>query len=247
MEACAKNHVPLHLELGGKSPQIVLRDANLGRAVPNIVRFLIQNSGQVCYAGTRLLVEEPLRKELVSAISTAFQGVRVGRWDEEADMGPLINAKQQERVLGYLETGQDEGARLAVGGHKMTDEKFARGFFVEPSLFDEVKPEMRIAQEEIFGPVLSVIGFKDPDEALAIANGTPYGLMASVWTDNLQRAVALARGLEAGQVYVNTYFSRDAIGAPFGGYKRSGFGRTQGYETILDYTQLKTVIINAEA
>ncbi|MPZ49010.1 MAG: aldehyde dehydrogenase family protein [Dehalococcoidia bacterium] len=246
MKLCAEHLVPLHLELGGKSPQIVLRDADLEKAIPTIVRQLVSNSGQICYTGTRLLVEESMRKNVVAAVAQEMQRVRVGQWSDDADMGPLINIKQERRVLDYMEIGRDEGARLVVGGGKLAGEKFDRGFFVEPTLFDDVKPGMRIAQEEIFGPVLSTISFSDPEEAVEIANSTKYGLAASVWTNDLRRAVRVAKGIQAGQVYVNTYGWGSVIGAPFGGYKHSGFGRTHGYETILDYTQVKSVIINAE-
>ena len=245
MEACAKNLTPLQLELGGKSPQIVFSDANLGKAVPAIVNALISNSGQVCYAGTRLLVEEPLRESLVDAVAGSFKEVRVGMWHEDVDIGPLINAKQEQRVLSYLESGLEQGAHAVVGGHKMTGSKYAKGFFVEPTVFDHVEPSMRIAQEEIFGPVLSVLSFKDPDEAIAIANGTPYGLVASVWTDSLHRAFSLAKEIEAGQVLINNYMAGSGYGAPFGGYKRSGFGRAGGTEALLSYTHTKSVIINA--
>jgi aldehyde dehydrogenase (NAD+) len=245
MEACARNLIPLHLELGGKSPQVVLRDADLDKAVTAIVGSIVRNTGQICFAGTRVLVEEAMRPQLVSAVAQAMEHVRVGSWYEQVEMGPLISAKQEQRVLNYLSVGHDEGAELVTGGHKMSGPNFERGFFVEPTLFDNVKPEMRIAQEEIFGPVLSVLSFTDPEQALEIANGTQYGLAASVWTNDVRRAVRLARGLQAGQVYVNTYGPTGVIGAPFGGYKKSGFGRTMGSDTILEYTQVKTVVIDA--
>jgi aldehyde dehydrogenase (NAD+) len=246
MEACAQNRIPLHLELGGKSPQVVLGDADLGRAVPSIVRSITLNSGQVCAAGSRVVVERSLHGPLVGALAEAFGKVRVGPWYEEVEMGPLISAKQEQRVLNYLELGRQEGAELVVGGHKLRGEKFDRGFFVEPTIFDRVEPGMRIAQEEIFGPVLSVIPFRDEAEALEIANGTRYGLVASVWTKDVSRAVRLAREIQAGQVSINTTGSRGVIGAPFGGYKHSGFGRTMSAESILEYTQVKTVVINGD-
>jgi acyl-CoA reductase-like NAD-dependent aldehyde dehydrogenase len=245
MEACARNLIPLRVELGGKSPQIVLRDANLARAVPVIARSITMNTGQVCAAGSRLLVSETMRQDLVDAVRAEFEQVRVGPWYEAVDMGPLISAKQEQRVLGYLDIGRDEGAEVVTGGHKLAGEKYDRGFFVEPTIFDRVDPGMRIAQEEIFGPVLSVLTFDDEDEAIAIANGTKYGLSASVWTSDVSRAVRLARGVQAGMITINGFASAGAIGAPWGGFKHSGFGRSMSAESVLDYTQVKTVIINA--
>jgi aldehyde dehydrogenase (NAD+) len=245
MEACARNLIPLRVELGGKSPQIVLRDADLARAVPVIARAITMNTGQVCAAGSRLLVSESMREDLVDAVRAEFGKISVGPWHENADMGPLISAKQEQRVLGYLDIGRQEGAELVTGGHKLAGEKYGKGFFVEPTIFDHVEPTMRIAQEEIFGPVLSVLTFDDEEEAIAIANGTKYGLSASVWTSDVNRAVRLARGVQAGMVTINGFASSGAIGAPWGGYKHSGFGRSMSAESVLDYTQLKTVVINA--
>jgi acyl-CoA reductase-like NAD-dependent aldehyde dehydrogenase len=244
MAACARNLIPLHVELGGKAPQIVLRDANLARAVPSIVRSITLNTGQVCAAGSRVLVSSGLRQDLVGAIADAFGKIRVGPWYEDVQMGPLISARQEQRVLGYLDIGREEGAEIVTGGRKLAGEQYDRGFFVEPTIFDRVTPDMRIAQEEIFGPVLSVLGFDDEDEAIAIANSTRYGLNASVWTSDLSSAIRLARGVQAGQVTVNGFGSFGVIGAPWGGYKSSGFGRTMSAESVLDYTQLKTVIFN---
>jgi aldehyde dehydrogenase (NAD+) len=245
MEACARNLIPLRVELGGKSPQIVLRDADLARAVPMIARSITMNTGQVCAAGSRLLVSENMRQDLVDAVRAEFGKVRVGPWYEDVQMGPLISAKQEQRVLGYLDIGRQEGAELVTGGHKLAGEKYGKGFFVEPTIFDRVDPGMRIAQEEIFGPVLSVLTFTDENEAIAIANGTKYGLSASVWTNDVNRAVRLARGVQAGQVTINGFASSGVIGAPWGGYKHSGFGRSMSADSVLDYTQLKTVVINA--
>ncbi len=244
MAACAENLIPLHVELGGKAPQIVLRDADLERAVPTIVRSITLNTGQVCAAGSRLLVDESVRREVVGAVAEAFRKIRVGPWYEEVDMGPLISAKQEQRVLGYLDIGRAEGAQVVTGGGKLTGGKYDSGFFVEPTVFDQVDPDMRIAQEEIFGPVLSVLSYSDEEQALAIANGTKYGLNACIWTKDVSRAVRLARRVQAGQVTINCFGSRGVIGAPWGGYKHSGFGRTMSADTILDYTQLKTIVID---
>ncbi len=245
MRACADNLVPLHLELGGKTPQIVFRDADLDRAIPTIVRQLTRNAGQICYAGTRLLVDAAIKDDVVAAVEVEMAKVRVGAWNEDVEMGPLINAKQQQRVLDYVGVGVAEGARLVVGGAKPGGASYEDGFFVEPTMFTDVTSDMRIASEEIFGPVLAVLDFEDVDDAIAVANSTPYGLATAVWTRDVGRAVQMAKGVESGQVYVNTFGSAGVVGAPFGGYKRSGFGRNGGPETVREYTQVKAVIVDA--
>ena len=244
MQACAANLIPVHLELGGKSPQVVLRDAPLEKAIPTIVRSITLNTGQICAAGSRVVVDEKIRERVVEGLAEGFAKVRVGPWHQDVDMGPLISARQEERVLAYLDSGREQGAKVVVGGRKLTGEGYDRGFFVAPTIFDEVRPDMRIAQEEIFGPVLSVLGAHDEEHALQIANGTRYGLVASVWTSDVGKAVRLARRIQAGQVSINTLWSGGVIGAPFGGYKSSGFGRTVSAESVLDYTQVKSVIID---
>jgi aldehyde dehydrogenase (NAD+) len=241
MAACAKNLTPLHLELGGKSPQVVFADADLDAAIPAMVAGITLNTGQICAAGSRVVVERSVHREVVGRIAEHMAEVSIGPWHEKVRMGPLINAKQHKRVLGYLDIGRAEGAELVTGGGTPSGAEFDRGFFVEPTLFDQVTPQMRIAREEIFGPVLSVIAVDDEEEAVEVANGTDYGLVASVWTSDVGKAVRMSRRLLAGQVGVNNAIGAGVIGGPFGGYKRSGFGRTMGADAVLEYTQVKTV------
>jgi acyl-CoA reductase-like NAD-dependent aldehyde dehydrogenase len=243
MAACARNHTPLHLELGGKSPQVLLEDADLDAAIPQLTRSITLNTGQICAAGSRVVVDRGIHAEVVRRLAEAFAKIRVGPGTEQIDMGPLISAKQHDRVLGYLKVGREEGAELVTGGGVPAGAKYESGYFVEPTIFDNVAPGMRIAQEEIFGPVLSVLPVDGDGEALEVANGTEYGLVAAVWTSDIGRAIRMARGLQAGQVAVNQALSGGVIGAPFGGYKGSGFGRTMGADSVLNYTQVKTVSI----
>ncbi|WP_129668193.1 aldehyde dehydrogenase family protein [Phytoactinopolyspora endophytica] len=242
MESCARNLTPLHLELGGKSPQVVFPDADLDAAIPAMTMGITLNTGQVCAAGSRVVVHRSIHAEVVERLAAQMRKVTVGPWHQQVAMGPLINQKQHERVLSYIEIGKEQGAELVTGGGRPQGEEFGDGFFVEPTLFDKVSPGMRIAQEEIFGPVLSVIPVDDEAEAIEVANGVDYGLVASVWTRDIGTAVRASRALQAGQVGVNTPIGAGTvIGGPFGGYKNSGFGRTMGADSVLDWTQVKTV------
>lgn len=245
MKLAAGNVVPVMLELGGKSANIVFEDADLDTAVMWAVLAIFTAAGQICTAGSRLLLHEKVHDKVLEKLVARTSQLRVGPALENLDLGPVISESQLSRVLNYIDIGTAEGATLAAGGTRLTEGALAEGYFVAPTIFDGVRSSMRIAQEEIFGPVLSVLTFADEDEALNIANGTQYGLAAAVWTKNLRTAHYLARHLEAGSVYVNRYYP-SGIEAPAGGYKRSGFGRVDGVETLRHFTQLKNVVVNLD-
>ncbi|HUZ70912.1 MAG TPA: aldehyde dehydrogenase family protein [Candidatus Saccharimonadales bacterium] len=241
MRAAAENVTRVGLELGGKSANIVFADANLPAAVAASASGVFFNAGQVCSAGSRILVHEPIRAEFVGRLADSARALRVGDpTDPSTRMGPIISAKQLGRVTGYIATGTEEGARLVTGGARLE----RAGYFVEPTVFTDVRGDMRIAQEEIFGPVASVIGFADEDEAIAIANGTAYSLAAAVWTGDVTRAHRVAHRLRAGTVWVNTYGHTDTR-LPWGGAGGdSGIGRDLGEAALANYTETKTIWIN---
>jgi acyl-CoA reductase-like NAD-dependent aldehyde dehydrogenase len=245
LKLAADHVVPVNLELGGKSANIVFPDAHLDSAVLWALIAIFAGAGQICVAGSRLLLHRRVHDEFLEKLVGQTKRLRVGPALENPDLGPLISQAQLERVLNYVEIGKAEGAVATVGGHRLTEGPLAAGYFVAPTIFDGVKHEMRLAQEEIFGPVLSVITFEDADEAIHIANGTPYGLAAAVWTGSVKTAHYVAQHLEAGSIYVNRYFS-SGVEAPAGGYKYSGFGRADGIEVLRHYTQLKNVIVSLD-
>ena len=247
MAAAAAGLKRIHLELGGKSPNIVFADADLDRAAFGVATGCFGLSGQACAAGTRLLVEESIADQLVERVARTAATFKVGDPLDPATMlGPLVSARQLERVLGYIEPGRRE-ARLVAGGERLgrdaLGERLAGGYFVGPTIFTECRNDMRICREEIFGPVLTVLTFATEDEAIAIAGDTEYGLAAGVWTRDVARAHRVAAQLEAGTVWVNSYGNLPTA-APFGGYKRSGFGREGGREALDTYTQTKNVYID---
>jgi len=240
--AAAQNVIPAVLELGGKSPNIVFADADLEMAIPLIVGAITQNAGQTCSAGSRLLVHASQEEDAIRAIKTRFEAMRIAPGIHDADLGPLISDKQRRRVSELVDVGMSE-AELVSGGQAPTAAALQGGFYYQPTLFAGVSPSAVIAQEEIFGPVLTVTSFHDEAEALEIANSTDYGLVAAIWTRDITRAHRLAEDVRAGQVFINTYGASGGIEMPFGGWRRSGYGREKGFEGLLGYTQTKTVAV----
>jgi aldehyde dehydrogenase (NAD+) len=232
------------LELGGKSPTIMLDDADPALAVDGVLYGCMLYSGQACESGTRLLVPDHLHDEVVDRLVDRTKTISLGPTrDWDTDMGPVVSAEQQARVLGYIETGKAEGAKLACGGGTPDGSGFQHGFWVKPTIFTDVTNSMRIAREEIFGPVLSVLRYSDEAEALAIANDSDYGLVATVWSTDNARALDMAENLEAGTVWINDHHAIDCQ-LPFGGYKQSGVGRELGPNALDPFTEEKNVLLD---
>jgi aldehyde dehydrogenase (NAD+) len=243
VQASAGNLKRLSLELGGKSPDVVFADADLETAVPGAGMAVFANSGQICSAGTRLFVERKVYDEFVGRVADFGKGLKVGNGLEaETQIGPLVSEQQLQRVTGYLAAGQEEGARALSGGARLTEGAYAKGFFVPPTVFADVKDDMRIAREEIFGPVISAIPFTDIDDVIRRGNATTFGLGSGVWTRDLSKAHRLAKGLRAGSVWINCYQAMDPA-VPFGGYKMSGYGRESGVQQLDEYLNVKAVWI----
>jgi aldehyde dehydrogenase (NAD+) len=242
--AAAKGIKHVTLELGGKSPNIIFADANIDDAVKGGISGIFAASGQTCIAGSRLLVQRSVYEEVSAKIVALAQSARLGDpMERTTQVGPITTQPQREKVLHYIDIGRGEGANCLLGGGTPSSPELARGWFVEPTIFGDVANTMRIAREEVFGPVLSILPFEDDEEAIEIANDTIYGLAAGVWTSDIRRAFVMADRLRAGTVWVNTYRAVSFM-APFGGYKKSGIGRENGQAAIDEYLQTKSVWIN---
>jgi aldehyde dehydrogenase (NAD+) len=240
----AKGIKKVTLELGGKSANIVFDDASMEDAVKGVISGIFAATGQTCIAGSRALIHRKIHDEFVEKLLALASTATMGNPAEKTtQVGPVTTRPQYKKVLDYIEIAKSEGAVCRMGGGPASRPECGSGWFVEPTIFTGVKPTMRIANEEVFGPVLSVIPFEDEDEAVEIANNTIYGLAAGVWTQNIGRALSMSARLEAGTVWVNTYRAVSYM-SPFGGYKRSGIGRESGIEAIKEYLQTKSVWID---
>ncbi|CAH0126631.1 aldehyde dehydrogenase family protein [Peribacillus sp. Bi134] len=245
MKKAAEKVKKLALELGGKSPNIIFPDANLNKAIQAVAKSAFITAGQMCFAGSRVIVHESIHEEVVEGLRKQAEKLKVGNGlIETTDMGPVISEEQLNKILEYCEIGRRD-AKLITGGNRLTGGDYDKGYYIEPTIFDQVPIESRIAQEEIFGPVLAIQVFRDEKEAISLANGTIFGLAAGVWTKDVNRAVRIAKKVEAGTVWINTY-NKNYPQAEFGGYKESGIGRTRGIEGLMEYTETKHINIEIE-
>lgn len=246
-EQAARQFKHTSMELGGKSPNIVFADADLDQAVFGAISGIFAATGQTCIAGSRLLVQDSVYDEVVEKLLAIARTARMGDpMSMDTQVGPVTTPPQYRKILDYIDIAKQDGASLLMGGSAATRPECGKGWFVEPTVFGDVKNDMRIAQEEVFGPVLSILRFKDEAEAIAIANDVRFGLAAAVWTSDIGRALRMSEKLQAGTVWINTYRAVSYM-APFGGYKDSGLGRENGMQAIREYLQTKTVWINSGA
>jgi aldehyde dehydrogenase (NAD+) len=242
-QAAAVNNRGVTMELGGKSPQIVFADADIGKAGPTLVNAVIQNGGQTCSAGSRILVERPIYDAVASELSSRFSALVAGPHDADLDLGALINARQKTRVAAMVAEAEAAGASVLARG-SIAGNAPAGGHYLAPVLFGEVDPNAQLAQEEVFGPVLALFAFDTEEQAIALANGTPYGLVAGVWTKDGARQHRVAKQVRAGQVFVNAYGAGGGVELPFGGFGKSGHGREKGFEALYDMSATKTIVFN---
>lgn len=242
--AAADKLIPATLELGGKSANIFFPDALWDKAIEGVQMGILANAGQVCAAGSRVFVHEDIYDKFLAECVEKFNRIKVGLpWEKDAIMGCLINEGHLRKVLKYVEIGKGEGARVACGGTRITDGELGKGAFMRPTILADVTNDMRVAQEEIFGPVACFIKFKDEDEVIRMANDNEYGLVGAVWTRDINRALRVARGVETGRMYINSYSGATAH-VPFGGYKKSGIGRENHKMTLDHYTQKKNIVVH---
>ena len=241
-QVAAERHCPVTLELGGKSPQIVFADADLDTAVPAIINAIVQNAGQTCSAGSRVLIEQAIYEPLLARLGQAFEKLRVGPALLDLDVGPLIRQTQQQRVRQFLADAQAAGIQTVAQGQVVTEAPTS-GFYQAPTLLRDVPVAHRVAQEDVFGPVLCAMAFRDEDHAVELANATQFGLVAGVWTADGARQFRMAKRLRSGQVFINNYGAGGGVELPFGGVKSSGHGREKGFEALYGFTTLKTVAI----
>jgi aldehyde dehydrogenase (NAD+) len=240
--AAARNHCPVTLELGGKSPQIVFADADLELALPALVNAIVQNAGQTCSAGSRLLVEASVYERVLALLGERFRALRAGPALADLDCGPLIRGSQLQRVQEFLASAGRDGIAIAGQG-TIVDDAPRGGFYVPPTLLRDVPAENRLARDEVFGPVLAAMLFADEADAIRLANATDYGLVAGVWTRDGGRQLRMARAVRSGQVFVNSYGAGGGVELPFGGVKHSGYGREKGFEALYGFTTVKTVVL----
>ena len=242
-QAAAVNNRGVTMELGGKSPQIVFADADFDKALPVLVNAIIQNGGQTCSAGSRVLIEKPVYERVAAGLAERFSKLVAGPHDADLDLGPLINARQKEKVAGMVAAAEEAGISVLAKGSIHADAP-AGGYYQAPVLFGSVDPAATIAQEEVFGPVLSLFPFEGEEQAVKLANGTEFGLVAGVWTRDGARQHRVAKRVRAGQVFVNGYGAGGGIELPFGGFKKSGHGREKGFEALYDMSATKTIVFN---